>query len=232
MKRAKQLFYSGILASDATDSREGFLFRSLKRFENFREDVVYGLLPSGGRLLDVGCGGGRLVCMARDKFGEVHGVDLLEIQSHRAKSRAKGVEPTNVNFVCADVDDGLPYDACYFDTVVCVTALEYFFDPYFAMSEFDRVLKKEGILIVEVPNIAYLPYRLKLLLGVLPTVSSNSYGWDGGVLHYFTMSSLCQLFADSGFKVVKKTGSGIFAKWRNWWPSLLTGDLIVKGIKL
>ena len=57
-------------------------------------------------------------------------------------------------------------------------------------------------------------------------------GWDGGHLHYFIKKTLSKALTESGFKILKISGSGLFAKFRNWWPSLLTGDLVIKAQKV
>ena len=89
---------------------------------------------------------------------------------------------------------------------------------------------------MQVPNIAYLKYRIQLFFGKLPVTSSpfnwKEIGWDGGHLHYFTKKTLSKLLEESGFKIVKVSGSGLFAQFRNWYPSLLTGDIIIKAQKL
>jgi len=89
--------------------------------------------------------------------------------------------------------------------------------------------------IIEVPNIAYLKYRISLLLGKLPVTSSpynwQEIGWDGGHNDYFTMKKFCWLFEQQGFQIEKKTGSGFLAVLRNWYPAFLTGDLIIKAKK-
>jgi len=54
-------------------------------------------------------------------------------------------------------------------------------------------------------------------------------GWDGGHIPYFTMDKLCWLFESQGFQIIIQSGSGVLAKFRNWYPSLLTGDLFIKG---
>lgn len=59
----------------------------------------------------------------------------------------------------------------------------------------------------------------------------NTEGWDGGHLHYFTRASLKKLFQDEGFKVVKITNGGIFARPRRTWGSLLGADIVVVGVK-
>jgi hypothetical protein len=73
------------------------------------------------------------------------------------------------------------------------------------------------------------------LFGKLPVTSSpynwKEIGWDGGHLHYFTKKTFCRLLEECGFKVLKISGSGLFARFRNFYPSLLTGDICVKAKK-
>jgi hypothetical protein len=79
--------------------------------------------------------------------------------------------------------------------------------------------------VAEVPSIAYIRHRLNLLFGKLPVTSSpfnwKEIGWDGGHLHYFTKKTFCGLLEESGFKILKVIGSGLFAKFRSFYPSLL-----------
>jgi SAM-dependent methyltransferase len=122
-----------------------------------------------------------------------------------------------------------------FDAVTCVAVIEHVFDPYFVANEIHRVLKDGGIFIAEVPNIAYLKQRIKLLFGKLP-ITSSSYnwqeiGWDGGHLHYFTKTTFCGLLEECGFEILTVSGSGLFARFRNFYPALLTGDICVKAKK-
>jgi len=67
--------------------------------------------------------------------------------------------------------------------------------------------------------------------GSLP-ITGNEDGWDSGHLHYFTFGSLKKLFNKYGFKLTHSGSSGIFAAFRNVWPSLLGGDIILKGVKI
>ncbi len=208
-----------------------FLVRTLGRYVVSRTDVVLSLLSGGGTLVDVGCGDGALVLKAAPIFREAHGLDIAEaaIEQARVQARRQGV--ANTQFMVVNVNsERLPFPDGTVDAVTCVAVLPWLFDPYAVMQEFHRVLHPGGELVVQTNNLAYLPRRLTLLVGKLPRTSLQ-VGWDGGTLHYFTMGALCKLLEESGFRVVARTGSGAFARWRNWWPSLLTGDLIVKGIK-
>lgn len=95
-----------------------------------------------------------------------------------------------------------------------------------------RTLKPGDYAVVEVPNIACSKNRESFLLGKPPATSSpydrEGIGWDGGHIHYFTMNKFCWLFESQGFRMKKKTWSGFLAKFRNWWTSLLCGDLVIK----
>ena len=208
-----------------------FLVRALERYVVSRNDIVLSLLSGGGTLVDVGCGDGTLVLKAAPMFREAHGVDISETAIEQAHVRARIQGVANTQFTVVNVNsEWLPFSDGTVDAVTCVAVLPWLFDPYAVMQEFHRVLRLGGELVVETNNLAYLPRRLALLMGKLPRTSLQ-VGWDGGTLHYFTMGALCKLFEESGFRVVARTGSGAFARWRNWWPSLLTGDLIIKGIK-
>ena len=97
-----------------------------------------------------------------------------------------------------------------------MAVIEHVFDLYSVIAEIHRVLKKGGILIIEVSNIAYLRYRIELLFGKLPVTSSphncREVGWDRGHLHYFTKKTLCRLLDVTGFGILKVTGGGLFGK--------------------
>jgi len=103
------------------------------------------------------------------------------------------------------------------------------------VEEMYRVLRPGGYVVIQVPNIAYFKYRVSLLFGKLPVTSSpynwQEIGWDGGHIHYFTMKKLCLLFESQGFLVKAKSGSGFLSIFRNWYPSLLCGDLFIKAQK-
>ena len=214
-----------------------FLRKIFKKYDLHREDLALRLLDGGERLLDVGCGSGSLMFKARDKFKEVYGIDISLSRIDEAKKialeRFKAIK--NIHFSVCNINEKIDFPDKTFDTATCIAVIEHVFDPYFVVSEINRVLKDGGIFIAEVPNIAYIKQRIKLLFGKLPVTSSphnwKEIGWDGGHLHYFTKQSFCKLLEECGFKILKVIGSGLFAKFRNFYPSLLTGDICVKAKK-
>lgn len=209
-------------------------FRS---FDLHREDLALSLLGSGNKCLDVGCGNGSLVFRAEGKFEELYGIDISEHRISEAKQKVmeqfKGSE--KFHFSTCNINERIDFPDGMFDVADSIAVIEHVFDPYFVVGEVYRVLKPGGIFIAEVPNIAYLKQRLCLLFGKLPVTSTpynwKDVGWDGGHLHYFTKTTFCGLLEECGFKILKITGSGLLAKFRNFYPSLLTGDIFVKAKK-
>ncbi len=109
---------------------------------------------AGGRLLDVPAGEGALAVRLKrlgydvsccDLYPEIFKLDGVEIRS-------------------GNLDSRLPYDHATFDCVVCVEGLEHIENPSNAISEFSRLLKSNGRLIVSVPNIMNIEERLKWLI--------------------------------------------------------------------
>lgn len=238
MKDSKERIYDNVygrknIRYEASGGLIGFLYKKLSRFEVSRCQAVFNLLPSvAGRLLDLGCGDGDFIFMAKDKFEECYGVDVSSMRIERAKKTSKDrPDGDNIRFCKCDVDEGLSFSDSFFDVVTCIAVLEHVFNPPNVLDEIFRVLKLGGMFIVEVPNLAWLPSRFQLLVGRLPTTGGVYLGGDWEHLHNFTKSILCQLLTGKGFKIQSISCSGVFAKYRKWWLSALGGDMVIKCVK-
>lgn len=211
------------------------LRKIFRRFDVHREDLVLSLLDGGDKFLDVGCGSGSLVFRAKEKYREAYGVDISAfcVREAEERKRERFGEGAPIHFSRCNVGMRIDFPDGMFDTVASVAVIEHVFDLYGVIGEIHRVLKKGGVFVIEVPNIAYLRYRIELLFGKLPVTSSphnwREVGWDGGHLHYFTKKTLGGLLDDTGFEILKVTGGGLFGRIRSVYPSLLTGDLCVKA---
>jgi len=235
MKDVKQKVYDDVygrkeICYEFPHGVVAFLYRKLLRFELNRYQGCYNLLPPDKeRLLDIGCGDGDFIFMARDMFKECYGVDVSLVRIERAKERA---HEDIFHFYKCDVDKGLPFNNQFFDVVTCISVLEHLFNPPDVVEEIRRVLKPRGILIVQVPNIAWITYRLQLLLGKLPKTGGVYLGADWEHRHLFTKATLSKLLMAKGFEIENVSCSGIFAKYRRLWLSVLSADLIVKATKM
>ncbi len=223
-------FYEQMYGDQAgAGPKPSFLYRTLRRFELNRYDLAYQLAPGGSSALDIGCGDGDLMLRLKSKYREVWGIDIAEPRIDRIKK--KFGNEAGIHAKMGDANVRLDFEDGYFDTVTAVSTLEHVFDPYQFVKECQRLLHKGGTLIIQVPNVAFLPNRIRLFTGKLP-VTSDEAGWDGGHLHYFTVQPLKKLLADQGFEIVRVTSGGIFARIRRIWGSLLGPDIFIVGKKI
>lgn len=202
-------------------------YRLLRRWEHTRVQVALRLLPAGKRLLDLGCAEGELVLAARDRFEQIVATDVSAAAIAQAERDAAERPGAPIDFRVLDANQRLPFEDASFDVVTSLSTLQYIFDPELFLREVARVLAPSGKLLLEVPNVAYVRQRLRLLAGLPISTSFWKRGIDGGNLHYFTLDSLLALLSDAGFRKLEHTGSGIFAPLRTWRTSLLSANIFV-----
>jgi SAM-dependent methyltransferase len=105
-------------------------------------------LPSGARVLDIACGEGDLAKFISDRGARVWGADLSPADIHKGFPRNCG---SNVIYVAADAGR-LPFTDATFDWVLSFDTLEVIPNDRPALSEFVRVLKRGGTLLISVPT--------------------------------------------------------------------------------
>jgi ubiquinone/menaquinone biosynthesis C-methylase UbiE len=119
-------------------------------------DTLYGwvldlLRPQAGdQLLDVACGEGVLVRLARERALNVVGIDFA-FQAARIAHR----QTVDCAIVAGD-GEALPFQSQTFDYVTNLGSLEHFADPEQGIREMARVLRVDGLAAILLPNSYYL----------------------------------------------------------------------------
>ncbi len=106
------------------------------------------------KLLDVPAGHGALAKMLIDAGFDVACCDLYP----------QLFSLDGVSIDGGDLDARLPYQDDSFHLAVCVEGLEHIQNPTNAICELSRVLTKDGVLLVSVPNIMNIEERLKWVI--------------------------------------------------------------------
>lgn len=111
----------------------------------------------GGRMLDLGCGTGFLLTLARDLFGEVHGVDVTPAMLARVDTSSGNV------FLHNTAAERLPFPDGTFDLVTAYSFLHHLTDYRAVLREAWRVLKPGGLLYADLdPNKLFWDAMTKL----------------------------------------------------------------------
>ncbi len=168
-------------------------------------------IENGNNVLDIGCGNGRFLEVLRGKMFQYTGVDNSESLISCAKTwqGEKGV------FVCASALD-LPFEKEVFDVAVSFGVLHHIPSQKLRkqfLREANRVLKKDGMLILTVWNLwnerltpVIKKHAMQKLLGksqldfkdvFLPFGKKENARY----LHAFTKRELKKLLEKSGFKI-------------------------------
>lgn len=94
-----------------------------------------------------------------------------------------------------NIEKGLPYEDNYFDTVYTGELLEHINNPGIVLLEINRVLKKNGVFILDVPN----PYSLFRLVKYL--IKREEDLCDPTHLIFYTPASLHAILEKNNFKI-------------------------------
>lgn len=118
----------------------------------------------GGDALDVGCGPGVLLASLVDHDFRVTAVDLSREMAIRARAKVRGDRPQSITSFGTAVADALPFKDGSFDVVTCIGVVSYWPDLDAGFRELARVLKPNGLLVIQASNkLALWEYENRLV---------------------------------------------------------------------
>lgn len=198
-----------------------------KLFERF--------LPSNGKILDAGCGLGGYLLLLKEKGYDVYGIDF----SKDAISQLKKYN-SSLNVQTADCEK-IPFPDSFFDVYLSLGVVEHIeHGPLKALKEAQRVLKKDGLIIISVPYMNFYR-RIKdfLIFKILRKEEFSLITLEGekNVIvfeksfrkksdnkffqYYFTSNEIKKIVKKSGFNVIFESPYSVL-------PGLLEINLLRK----
>jgi 2-polyprenyl-3-methyl-5-hydroxy-6-metoxy-1,4-benzoquinol methylase len=151
---------------------------------------------SGKTVLDIGCNRGYLKTFAGDNI--FYGID----DNADALQEAKKNGYTQVYQLDLNRYDLFKPQGS-FDVIVCADILEHLMSPEKVLGFFvSTCLKRDGIVIISLPNIAHISVRIGLLLGNFSYAESGIM--DKTHLHLYTSRTGRQLAERCNLEVVKE----------------------------
>lgn len=149
---------------------------------------------AGKKFLDIGCGLGNAVFLARKRNWEVYATEYDGDAIDFVNNHISGVKTFQGDFISAAYPDN------HFDYILIYHVLEHVTDPVLVAKELHRILKPGGILFIGTPNIGDIGYRLyrafKFLQHKIP-------GIVDGMEHTFVFSKsrLADFVKTNGFEI-------------------------------
>ena len=205
-------------------------------------DLYDKYIKKDGRLLEAGVGLGKWLNYFQKKDYDIVGIDYSDIAVGKLKEY-----DSNLNVIYGDVTD-IPFEDNEFDTYLSYGVLEHLEDVNSlkkAVDEIHRVLKKDGIAYITIPNLTILNYvyfiKHKLSSNILirklfgkSSIKSNFFEYnytEKEFLSYFSSSKfeICEVVPENIPLILKR-----FSRYRSSDKSIKKFDtnLNAKGLKL
>lgn len=161
--------------------------------------VDFDRLPTGGRLLDIGCGAGRHSFAALRRGYQVVSADLNatileEVAAMGGAMFEVGEAPASASLSCVNVSAlELPFADDSFDIVIASEVLEHIIQDEVALNEITRITKPKGTIVATVPR--RWPERICWAL------SEEYHTEAGGHVRIYTMPDLVDKLQRQGLSL-------------------------------
>lgn len=155
---------------------------------SFDSKVFYLPAVPGGRLLEIGSGGGQQLTIMHGLGWDAQGVDRDPDAKKNAESKGMKVSLGEL------ADQHFPDD--YFDAIISNHVIEHVYEPESLMREIHRILKPGGRLVFITPNIESWGHKIFRNADLMFMDSPRH-------LYVFTAPSLRRLAANAGFGKIR-----------------------------
>jgi SAM-dependent methyltransferase len=162
-------------------------------YDGFNERLLGAVPPHAGRILEVGCAGGRLghELKRQDSGRYVAGVERDPDAARAARRRLDEVFEL-------DVEAGVPpVERGFFDCILFGDVLEHLVDPEDVLRRYRELLAPDGLVLASIPNVQHFSVVKSLLRGDFMYQPAGLL--DATHLRFFTFTSFAKLMLDAGF---------------------------------
>ena len=180
--------------------------------------VIAELVPVGSRVLDLGCGDGRLLAYLRDQRQCTgYGIEIDD-------GKVLACVERGVNVIQRNLEEGLSlFEDNSFDVVLQLDTLQHLHNTEAMLRETARV-GRMGI--VSFPNFAHWPHRLSVLQGRMPVSKALPYQWfDTPNIRVATLADFGVLARRNGLHILQSFGIHQGQVVRRW-PNLLASTAV------
>lgn len=190
-----------------------------KRAHNIFRQILHDYSSSEKPMvLDIGCGPG-IIGMLKDSKDNIFGVERDKELIKIASTYCEKVYDIDLNSFKKQAIVESNFDFIFFGDV-----LEHVLEPEKLLKEITPLLRDGGFIVISLPNIAQLPFRLQLLFGNFNYTETGVL--DKSHLHLYTMKTAKELILGAGLRIERFYSSGTIVSFIDIFPSLLSSQLI------
>lgn len=153
------------------------------------------------KVLELGVGDASLTRRLQAAGARVDGVETDPVYIELAKPFCNRIISGDLNRI-----ETLDLEGDY-DIIVAADILEHLVDPEYVLSKLKTYLKKDGLLVVSLPNVANIYVRLSLLFGRFNYHSKGLL--DKTHLHFYTISTAASMLQKTGWKIMEREVTAI-----------------------
>jgi len=183
-------------------------------------EILKSAMPPGGepKILDVGCGFGVIGALR----GSPVNVFGIENDARHKASASKNCQ----KLYALDLEGFRKSQIAErdFDLIFCCDVLEHLHDPDKILGELIGLLGPGGRVVISLPNIAQLPFRLKLLFGRFDYTEAGVMAQ--GHLRFFTFKTACEMIQRASLVRERFYPAGTVVSFINLFPRLLAAQLV------
>jgi 2-polyprenyl-3-methyl-5-hydroxy-6-metoxy-1,4-benzoquinol methylase len=160
----------------------------LRAYATLLRNVPRWLATYPATLLDVGCGDGAMLEVARQCGIQVHGTEVNSALKDLVRERMG----PDVLLSC-DLDQA---PTGHYDVATLINVIEHLRSPAAMLCKIHRLLRPDGLLLIHAPNLGGIPARI------------TGANWHQirpyGHMYYFTIQTITKVLSKSGFALVDR----------------------------
>ena len=193
-----EVIINGYMNSEEADHDSQYRMRVLSFYRALKKNEKY--LPSpGAKVLDIGTAGGAFLDAANEYGFDAYGMEPSRDLVDRGQARGLKIEQGTI--------ENHAFAAHTFDMVSLWDVIEHFPDPKSALIEIRKLLKPNGLLLINFPDIG--TWQAKL--------AGKKFWWILSVhLHHFSKPTIRDICQRTGFEAFH---------FRRYWQTLEFGYL-------
>jgi methionine biosynthesis protein MetW len=162
--------------------------------------VAVAVVPEGSRVLDIGCGPGRLARLLHERGCTVVGIDRDPDAVDAASEWCERVVVADLESDLDGldvIDRGRPFDA-----VCLLDVLEHVRNPLQVLQWASKVVSPDSLVLICIPNVTHAAMKLQLLRGRFEYTPLGLL--DETHIRFYDRAAVERLMADAGLEVLER----------------------------